>query len=108
MQKTVFPNKHTGNRCSETTRAKVSEVTMRFSCIDIAGKGQNSVVHNSLHAKQLKPREGPKVTLKNSWVYTSSNVLCEPRGTESKLQIWDSDPIPSESRSWLDEDANNF
>ena len=32
----------------------------------------------------------------------------EPREIESKLQIWDSDPIPSESRIWPDEDANNF
>ena len=92
----------------ESTRQRTESVTKRIHEEHIAGKGQNSVVHCSLFAKQLKPREGPKVTLRNTWVYTSSNVLREPRWTESKLQIWDSDPIPSESRSWPDEDAKSF
>ena len=41
MQKIVFPNMHTGNRCSKITRAQVCEA--KFVCIDIAGERQNSV-----------------------------------------------------------------
>ena len=37
-------------------------------------------------------------------VHKSSDVLRQPRETESKLQMWDSNPIPSESRSWSDEE----
>ena len=83
-------------------------MTKRIHEEHIARKGQNSVVHCSLFAKQRKPREGTKVTLRNTWVNTSSHVLREPRKNESKLEIWDSDPIPSESRSWPDDDANFF
>ena len=43
MQKTVFPNMHTGNRCSKITRAEVSEA--KFICIDIAGEGRISVLY---------------------------------------------------------------
>ena len=93
---------------NESTRQRIESVSKRIHEEHIAKKGQNSVVHYNLFARQLKPREGPKVTLRNTWVYTSSNVLRELRETESKLQIWDSDPIPSESRSWPDEDANIF
>ena len=46
--------------------------------------------------RQLTPR-GPKVTLREKWVHRSSNALRLPRETEKKLQIWDSNPIPSES-----------
>ena len=58
-----------------------------------------------LFARQLTPREGPKVTLRGTWVHTSSNVLRQPRETESKLQMCDSNPFPSESRSWPDEEC---
>ena len=58
-----------------------------------------------LFARQLTPREGPKVTLRDTWVHTSSDVLHQPRETESKLQMWDYNPIPSESRSWPDEEC---
>ena len=101
-----------GTRCLKDRKAKTSEAKTRFSCIaeaheftrqrkesvtkriheeHIAGKGQNSVVHYSLFANQLKPRE-------RAPMYFAS--IGEPR--------WDSDPIASESRSWPDEDANSF
>ena len=71
----------------ESTRQKIESVTQRIHEEHTAGKVQNSVVHCNLFAKQLEPREGPKVTLRNTWVETSSIVLREPRETESKLQI---------------------
>ena len=37
----LFPNMHTGNRCSKVTRAEVFEA--KFICIDIAREGRNSV-----------------------------------------------------------------
>ena len=57
-----------------------------------------------LLARQHTFREGSNVTLRDTWVPTGSNVLRQPRETESKLQMWDSNPIPSESRSWSDEE----
>ena len=33
----------------------------------------------------------------------NSDVSCTPRETESNLQTWNFDPIPSESRNWPDE-----
>ena len=50
-----------------------------------------------MFARQLTPREGPKVTLREKFVHGSSNALRRPRETEKKLQIWDANPIPSES-----------
>ena len=44
--------------------------------------------------------KGPEVTLRASWVHARSNNLSELRETESKLQIWSSNPIPSGSRNW--------
>ena len=49
-----------------------------------------------MFARQLTPREGPKVTLREKWVHRSSNALRLPRETERKLQRWDPNPIPSE------------
>ena len=53
-----------------------------------------------LFARQLTPRERPKVTLRASWVHERSNNLREPQETESKVQTWSSNPIPSRSRNW--------
>ena len=69
---------------SKTERAKASGAKTRFSCITeahestrlatkrihegrIAGIGKNSCVYN-LFAGQLKPQEGPKVTLREKKV----------------------------------------
>ena len=57
-----------------------------------------------LFARQHTFREGSKVTLRDTWVPTGSTVLRLPRETENKLQMWDSNSIPSESRSWSDEE----
>ena len=54
-----------------------------------------------LFARELTPREGQKVILRDIWV---PDVLRQPRETGSKLQMCDSNPIPSESRSWSDEE----
>ena len=51
-----------------------------------AGKEKNSVVYYTLSAKQVKPREGPNVTLRKSWDRRSSNTLRLPRETEVTLQ----------------------
>ena len=58
-----------------------------------------------LFARQLTLREGPRVTHRDTWVHTSSDVLRQLGETESQLQMWDSNTIPSESRSWLDEES---
>ena len=69
----------------ESTRQKIELVTKRFHEEHIPGKGENSVVHYSLFAKQLKPREGRKVTFRNTRVYTSSNVLRERILSDEKI-----------------------
>ena len=53
-----------------------------------------------LFARQLTPRERPKVTLRPSWVHTRSNTASMPRETDSDLQAWNSDPNASGSRIW--------
>ena len=58
-----------------------------------------------LFARELTLREGPKVTLRDTWVHTRFDVLRQPREIESKLQMWDSNSIPSESRNWSDEEC---
>ena len=45
-----------------------------------------------LFARELTPGEGPKVTLRDTWVHTSSDVLRQLGETESQLQMWDSNP----------------
>ena len=50
-----------------------------------------------MFATQLTPREGPKVILREKCVHRSSNALRLPRETDKKLQIWGSNPVPSES-----------
>ena len=57
-----------------------------------------------LFARQLTPRERPKVTLRPSWVHTRSNIASMPRETESDLQTWNSDPNASGSRTWAKEE----
>ena len=53
-----------------------------------------------LFARQLTPRERPKVTLRPSWIYERSNTVSMRRETESNLQAWNSNPTSSESREW--------
>ena len=53
-----------------------------------------------LFARQLTPREPPKVTLRPSWVHARSNTASMPRETDSTLQAWNSDPNASGSRTW--------
>ena len=55
-------------------------------------------------AKTTYASKGPEVTLRPSWVHARSNTASMPRETESKLQMWDFDPIPSESRNWPNEE----
>ena len=57
-----------------------------------------------LFARQLTPRERPKVTVRPSWVYERSNIVSMPRETESNSQAWNSTPKSSESRNWPNED----
>ena len=58
-----------------------------------------------LFARQLTPRERPKVTLRTSWVHTRSNIVSMPRETESNVQAWNSDPNASGSRTWPKEES---
>ena len=57
-----------------------------------------------LFARQLTPRERPKVTLRPSWVHERSNTVSMPRSTDGNFQTWDSNPNSSESRNWPKED----
>ena len=59
-----------------------------------------------LFARQLTPRERPKVTLRPSWVHTKSNAASVPRETESNLQAWNSDANASFRESHLAEGRN--
>ena len=52
--------------------------------------------------RQRKPRKDQKNTPKYM-DHKNSDVSSMPRGTESDLQTWNFDPIPSESRNWPDE-----
>ena len=66
----------------ESTRQRIESITKRIHEDHIAGKGQNLIVHYNLFAKQLTPREGPKVILRNTRLHSSSNVLLQPRETD--------------------------
>ena len=57
-----------------------------------------------LFARQLTPRERPKVTLRPSWIFERSDTVSMPREIESNLQAWNSNPKSSESRKWPHED----
>ena len=58
-----------------------------------------------MFSTQLTPREGSKVTLREKLVHKSSNALRLLWETETKLPIWDSNLIPSESRIWPKEES---
>ena len=60
-----------------------------------------------LFARERTPREGQKVSLGDTGVHTSSDVLCQPLETGSNMQMWDPNPIRSESRSWSDEECEH-
>ena len=79
-------------------------VTFQSVPIECVVKVVNESRKRKLFARQLSHRKRPKVTLRESWVHTSSYDLRKPRETESRLQIWDSDPIPSGSRNWPKEE----
>ena len=57
-----------------------------------------------LCARQFRPRERPKVTLRPPWAHTRSNTVSMPRETESNLKAWNSDPNASGSRTWTKEE----
>ena len=57
-----------------------------------------------LFARQLTPRERPKVTLRPSGIHTRSNAVSMPRESESNLQAWNSDLNASGSRTWPKEE----
>ena len=61
-------------------------------------------VKRELFARQITPRERPKVTLGPSWVHTRSNTVSMLRETGSNLQAWNSDPNASGSRTWPKEE----
>ena len=48
--------------------------------------------------------EGPKLTFRNTWAHRTPTFVSMPPGTESNMQTWNFDPIPSESRNWPDEE----
>ena len=83
-----------------------SNATVTFQSVpsECVVKVVNESRKRKLFARQLSHRKRPKVTLRESWVHTSSNDLRKRRETESRLQIWDSDPIPSGSRNWPKEE----
>ena len=72
-------------------------ITHRSVPIECVVKVVSESGKRDMFARQLTPPEEPKVTLWEKWVHRSSNALRLPRETEKKLQIWDSNPIPSES-----------
>ena len=51
-------------------------------------------------AKDNLSLERTRSNIRNIWDHKNSDVLCKPRETESKLQMWDFDPILPESRNW--------
>ena len=65
----------------------------------VSGSGKRE-----LFARQLTPRERPKVTLGPSWIYDRSNTVSMPRETESNLQAWNSNPKSSERRKCPNEE----
>ena len=88
----------------ESTRQRIDFSTHRIHEGHNAGKEQNSVVYCNLFAKQVKPREGPNVTLRKDG-FTRAPVHCAcHRETVVMLQNWDSDPIRSDGDNWLTED----
>ena len=80
-------------------RQTVSNAIITYQSVpqECVVKVVNESGKREMFARQLTPREEPKVTLREEWVHRISNALRLPRETEKKLQIWDSNPIPSES-----------
>ena len=70
----------------ESTRQRIESATKSIHEGHIARKRQNSMVYHNLFVKQFKPREGPKVTLRENRVHRSSHALRLPRETEVVLQ----------------------
>ena len=79
---------HTGSNAIVTYQSVPKECVVKIA---------SESAKREMFARQLMPQEGPKVTLRDKWVHRSSDALRLPRETEKKLQIWDSNPIPSES-----------
>ena len=77
-----------------------SKATITYQSVPNEGSESGK---RELFARQLTPRERPKVTLRPSWVHTRSKNARMLRETESKLQAWSSDPNASGSRTWLEE-----
>ena len=51
--------------------------------------------------KTIYASKGPEVTLRNIWDDQELRHFCAILGkSRAKLQMWDFNPIPSESRSW--------
>ena len=53
----------------------------------------------------IRLEKDQNVSLGDTWVPTGSTVLRQPRETENKLQMWDSNPAQSKSRSWPNEEC---
>ena len=79
---------HTGSNATITYQSVPKECVVKV--VSESGK-------RDMFARQLTPREGPKVTLREKWVHRSSNALRLPRETEKKWQKRHSNTIPSES-----------
>ena len=91
-----------GLKCWQTgSNATITYQSVPKACV---AKVVSESGKRELFARELTPREAPKVTLRDTWVHTSSDVFRQPRETESKLQMWDANPIPAEGRSWSDEE----
>ena len=80
-------------------------ITYQIVPIECVVKVVSESGKRELFARQLTPRERPKVTLRPSWVHTRSNAVSMPRESESNLQAWNSDPNASRSRTWSKEEV---
>ena len=86
---------HTGSTVIITCQSVPKECVVKV--VGESGK-------RDLFARQLTPRERPKVTLRPSWVHERSKNASMPRETESKLQTGTSKPNSSGSRNWPKEE----
>ena len=79
--------------------SKTQSTALRERVVKVVNENGTKHVRKTTYASKT-----PEVTLRDSWDHKNSDVSRMPRETESKLQTWNFDPIPSKSRNWPDED----
>ena len=89
----------------ESTRQRIDFSKNRIHEGHNAGKEQNSIVYYNFFARQVKPHEGPNVTLRKRWVHKGSKALRLPSGNRGYETLAQFDQRVAFGQTM---DANNY